>query len=162
MKRIIIHHTGGSYEPNPVDKKAYHFLVQEDGFIQDGVYKPEDNENCNDGKYAQHTLKGNTGSIGVACCCNFNYSMKAPETSTKYPLTQKQFEATCKLCATLCKKYKINVNSIYTHYEFDILHNIKQGKSDITYLPFRPDLKPSQIAPYFRAKINWYLTKLNK
>lgn len=159
MKRIIIHHTGGSYTPNNVDKKAYHYLVQDDGFIVDGFYKPEDNENCNDGKYAAHTLKGNTGSIGVAACCNFNFNTKNPYTSTKYPLTKKQFESICKLCATLCIKYKINPNNVYTHYGFDKAHNIKQGKIDIIYLPFEHTIKPDDVEDYFRQKIKWYITK---
>lgn len=160
MRRIIIHHTAGSYTPNNVDRKAYHYLVQDDGFIQDGLYKPEDNENCKDGVYAAHTYLGNTGSIGVAACCNFNFKLNEPNTSTKYPLTAKQFESICKLCATLCKKYNISANEIYTHYGFDAKHNIKQGKVDITYLPFLPNKKPLEVQDYFRYVTKVYLNNL--
>lgn len=161
MKRIIIHHTGGSYIPNDIDLKAYHFLVDDLGALYKGKFKPEDNENCQDKFYAAHTLKGNTGSIGIAACCNFNFSLKAPKTSTKYPLTKKQFERICLECARMCIKYNIKPDNVYTHYGFDLQHNIKQGKVDITYLPFNPELKPIEVQEYFRNKIKWYIKKCN-
>lgn len=151
MKRIIIHHTAGTYIPNNIDKKAYHYLVDNNGKVFEGIYKPEDNENCNDGKYAAHTLKGNTGSIGVSACCNMRFNLTAKV--SPYPLTLVQFKSICKLCSELCKKYKIPVDNIFTHYGFDLAHNIKQGKVDITYLPFKPELNPIQVQNYFRAEI---------
>ena len=151
MKRIIIHHTAGSYTPNNTDKKAYHYLVDNNGKVFEGIYKPEDNENCNDGKYAAHTLKGNTGSIGVSACCNMKFNLTAKV--SPYPLTLAQFKSICKLCSELCKKYKISVDNIFTHYGFDLAHNIKQGKVDITYLPFKPELNPIQVQNYFRTEI---------
>ena len=151
MKRIIIHHTAGSYIPNNTDKKAYHYLVDNYGKVFEGIYKPEDNENCNDGKYAAHALKGNTGSIGVSACCNMKFNLTTKV--SPYPLTLTQFKAICKLCLELCKKYKISVDNIFTHYGFDLAHNIKQGKVDITYLPFKPELNPIQVQNYFRTEI---------
>lgn len=159
MRRIIIHHTAGSYIPNNTDLKSYHFLIGADGEMYKGQFSPEDNENCNDGYYAAHTLKGNTGSIGIAACCNFNFDSKYPSTSTKYPLTHKQFERICLECAKMCIKHKIDINNVYTHYGFDLVHNIKQGKVDIIYLPFKSDLNPIQVQEYFRSKIKWYVTK---
>lgn len=151
MKRIIIHHTAGTYIPNSTDKKAYHYLVDNNGKVFEGIYKPEDNENCNDGKYAAHTLKGNTGSIGVSACCNMKFNLTTKV--SPYPLTLTQFKSICKLCSELCKKYKISVDNIFTHYGFDLAHNIKQGKVDITYLPFKPELNPIQVQNYFRNEI---------
>ena len=68
MKRIIIHWTAGTYQPNNTDFEHYHYLVNGDGMVINGKFKPEDNLNCNDGKYAAHTGGGNTGSIGIAMC----------------------------------------------------------------------------------------------
>ena len=68
MKRIILHWTAGANEPNNTDYQHYHYLVNGNGVVVKGKYNPEDNLNCNDGKYAQHTGGGNTGSIGVAMC----------------------------------------------------------------------------------------------
>ena len=151
MKRIIIHHTAGSYIPNNIDKKAYHYLIDNNGKVFEGIHKPEDNENCNDGRYAAHTLKGNTGSIGVSACCNMKFNLTTKV--SPYPLTLTQFKSICKLCSELCKKYKISVDNIFTHYGFDLAHNIKQGKVDITYLPFKPELNPIQVQNYFRTEI---------
>ena len=74
MKRIILHWTAGAYQPNSTDYEHYHYLVTGDGLVVKGKYKPEDNKNCNDGKYAAHTGGGNTGSIGIAMCGMMNYS----------------------------------------------------------------------------------------
>lgn len=151
MKRIIIHHTGGSYRPNSTDRKAYHFLIDGLGNITTGVYKVSDNENCKDGKYAAHTLNGNTGSIGVAACCNFNFNTLTHK--TPYPFLKEQFNSIVDLCAELCKEYNIDVENVFTHYWFDKCNNINQGKSDIIFLPWKPDLKPNEIIYYFRDEI---------
>lgn len=157
MKRIIIHHTAGTYHPNNVDKEHYHYLIDVTGKVFDGKYKPEDNENCNDGKYAAHTFKGNTGSIGIAACCNYGFDLKKKQ--SLYPFNKWQFEKICGLSAELCIKYHIKPENIFTHYGFDLAHNIKQGKIDITYLPWKPELNPIQVQDYFRQKIKWYITK---
>lgn len=112
MKRIIIHHTAGAYKPNSTDLKAYHFLVDNLGTVYSGVYKPEDNENCKDGKYAAHTYLGNTGSIGVSACCNYGFNLKHKQ--SLYPFTLKQFNTICKLCADLCKSI-ISMYQIFIH-----------------------------------------------
>lgn len=151
MRRIIIHHTGGSYTPNNVDLKAYHYVIDKEGTVHKGVYKPEDNENCNDGKYAAHTLRGNTGSIGIAAACNYGFNLNSKV--SKYPFTIKQFNSICQMTASLCKFYHIKTSEIYTHYGFDKSHNIKQGKVDITYLPWKPELNPDQVQNYFRKCI---------
>lgn len=151
MKRIIIHHTAGSYKPNEVDLKAYHYLVDNLGNIYEGYYKPQDNENCKDGKYAAHTKLGNTGSIGVAACCNFGFDMKKKQSI--YPFTKRQFDTITDLCAKLADDYDIKTTDIFTHYWFDRCKGIKQGKSDITFIPWKPEIKPDDVIEYFRQKI---------
>ena len=150
-RRIIIHHTAGNYKPNPTDLKCYHYLIDDVGVVHKGYYTVEDNDNCKDNKYAAHTYLGNTGSIGVAACCNYGFTL-----ATKYsknPFTLKQFEAICRLCARLCVEYSVKISDIYTHYGYDKLKNIKQGKVDITYLPWKPELNPIQVQNYFRQRI---------
>lgn len=158
MKRIIIHWTAGTNQPNNVDKEHYHYLIDGDGKVYQGKYKPEDNENCSDGRYAAHTGGGNTGSIGVSMCgmCDFRSSANLG----KYPLTKKQCEATFKLCAELCKKYGINVTkqNVITHYEFGKAHpnTSSAGKIDIIYLPPYPEQTTDKIGDFIRNKIRWY------
>lgn len=43
MKRIILHWTAGSYQPNHTDFEHYHYLVNGQGLVIEGKYKPEDN-----------------------------------------------------------------------------------------------------------------------
>lgn len=163
MKRLILHWTAGGNEPNGVDYQHYHYLVNGGGLVIEGKYKPEDNENCNDGKYAQHCGGGNTGAIGVSMCGMAGFIQGKPN-STKYPLTKVQCEATFKLCAQLCKKYGLSVNPqmVKTHYEFGQQNpkTSSYGKIDIVYLPPYPELKPNEVGDFIRNKIRWYYGKV--
>lgn len=165
MKKIIIHWTAGTNQPCNTDYEHYHFLVNKDGVIIAGKYSPEDNENCNDGKYAQHCGGGNTGAIGVSMCGMYvpkNVCIK----ETKYPLTKIQCEAMFKLVAELCKKYNIPITNktVLTHYEFGQTNpkTSSFGKIDIIYLPAYPDVEKNKMGDFIRNKIRWYFDKLNK
>lgn len=162
MKRIVIHWTAGANQPNSTDFQHYHYMVNSDGLVVAGKFKPEDNENCNDGIYAQHTGGGNTGSIGVSMCGMAGFNGKAD--STKYPLTAKQCERTFKLVAELCKKYNIAVtpDTVLTHYEFGQKNpkTTSFGKIDIVYLHAFPNVTRSGMGDFIRNKVKWYLSKM--
>lgn len=159
MKRIIIHWTAGTNKPCATDLEHYHFLITGSGEVKNGEYKPEDNLNCNDGKYAAHTGGGNTGSIGVAMCGMY-VPAKVDIKRTEYPLTRKQYERTFKLCADLCKKYNIPItpDTVMTHYEFGKKHpnTSSAGKIDITYMTPWEEILPAKIGDFIRNKIRWY------
>lgn len=162
MNKIIIHWTAGAYMPNSTDLRHYHYLIDKNGRINCGIFRPEDNENCNDGKYAQHTGGGNTGAIGVALCGMYGFS-----SATKlgcYPLTKIQCEALFSFVAKLSKKYKIKIdnNHIMTHYEFGLKNpkTTSAGKIDIIYLPPYPQIKKQNIGDFIRSKVLWYSTKI--
>lgn len=158
MKRIVLHWTAGGNYPNATDLEHYHFLIDKDGKVYNGVYKPEDNLNCNDGKYAKHTGGGNTGSIGVAVCGMADYKGKLSD--TKYPLTAVQVEKMFSFTAELCKKYCIPItpDTVLTHYEFGKSHpnTSSAGKIDITILPPYLSIKPQQVGDFIRKKVKWY------
>ena len=160
MNKIIIHWTAGTYQPNTTDLEHYHFLIDGEGKKHNGKFKPEDNENCNDGKYAAHTGGGNTGAIGVSMCAMAGFNSTA--SCGNYPITPVQLEACFKLCAELCKKYNIPVENVWTHYEFGINHpdTTSHGKIDIIYLPPYPLVKRNEVGGVIRSKIRWYLNKL--
>ena len=162
MKRIIIHWTAGAYYPCDHDKKCYHFLVDKDGNIHEGVFKPENNLRCVNGYYAAHTGGGNTGSIGVALCAMAGF--KNSKNCGDYPITKKQFEVAMELCAKLSIKYDIpvNPNTIMTHYEFGLKHpsTSSAGKIDIIYIPPYPWVDKSETGKFIRSKIKWYKEKL--
>lgn len=161
MKRIIIHWTGGTGKPNQHEKECYHFLIDAEGKKHKGIFKPEDNENCYDGKYAAHTGGGNTGSIGVSLCGMLNYHNRCD--IGPYPITAVQFEAACKFIAELCKKYNIKItpDTVLTHYEFGIKHpkTESKGKIDIVYLPPYPSIEKENVGCFIRSKIRWYYLK---
>lgn len=163
MKRIVIHWTAGANKPNATDLQHYHFLIDSEGNVYEGKYKPEDNLNCNDGLYAQHTGGGNTGSIGVSMCGMAGF--KNVKNVGNYPLTRIQCEKCFSLCAELCKKYNIAITSsnVLTHFEFGKAHpnTSSFGKIDIIYLPPYPDVTRGQIGDFIRNKIRWYSQKHN-
>ncbi|OLA78683.1 MAG: hypothetical protein BHW55_00175 [Candidatus Melainabacteria bacterium 35_41] len=161
MKRIIIHWTAGTNQPNAHEKECYHFLIDSLGKVHNGIHKVEDNENCNDGSYAAHTGGGNTGSIGISMCGMAGFS--SSKNVGKYPLTKVQCERCFKLIAELSKKYNILITpqTVMTHYEFGKAHPnaTSAGKPDITFLPPFSYLSPNEIGSFIRNKAKWYLDK---
>jgi len=170
MKRIIIHWNAGQNTPNADDFEHYHFMYG-NGLIVVGKYKPEDNLNTNDGKYAAHTGGYNTNSIGVAFCGMLGFNSQTKK--TPYPIQKQDFENGCKHIAELAKKYNIQITSdlILTHYE--VGQSVKQnkikrtpltsanlGKIDIIYLPFYPNVSAEKMGNFIRDKIQWYYDKL--
>jgi N-acetyl-anhydromuramyl-L-alanine amidase AmpD len=161
LNKITYHWTAGTSKPCAEDLKHYHFIIDSNGILYNGVFKPEDNINVNDGKYAQHTGGGNTGNIGIAFCGCYvvkNGSVK----NSKYPLTRIQLERGFELGAELCKKYNIPITNVQTHYEFGKAHptTTSAGKIDITYMHPFPLIKKDEYGKFIRDKIRWYLSKL--
>lgn len=158
MKRIVIHWTAGGYYPTDYEKEHYHFLVDKDGVVHNGKFKPEDNEVCKVGKYAAHTGGGNTGSIGVAICAMAGF--KNRKCIGNYPILKKQFESTMELCAQLAGKYKIEITpqTIMTHYEFGIKNpkTSSAGKIDIIFIPPYSWVAQGEVGSFIRSKIKWY------
>ena len=134
-------------------------MINGDGLVVKGKYKPEDNLNCNDGKYAQHTGGGNTGSIGVSMCGMLGF--KSSKDVGKYPLTKKQCESCFKKVAELCKQYNIPITAqtVMTHYEFGKAHpnTSSAGKIDIIYLPPYPQERA--VGDFIRNKVKWYYSR---
>lgn len=162
LYKMCMHWTAGTYNPCNQDVLAYHYLVDGAGKIFKGKYKIEDNDNCQDGIYAKHCGGGNTGCIGIALCAMAGFDMV--NKSTKYPITQKQFEAFCALAAYLSINYGIpNIsNRIFTHAEFDRKRAKPEGKIDILYLPFAPHIPSDKVAAEFRKKVGWYRDQFKK
>lgn len=162
LSKICLHWTAGANLPCQLDLNSYHYCVDKLGRIYPGTHKPEDNLNCYDGKYAAHCGGGNTGCIGLSLCAmaGFNLSKK----QTKYPLTQKQVEAFCCLAAYLSVKYGILISekSVFTHYEFDRKKKKPEGKIDITYIHYLPNLSQNSVGNYLRQKISWYRDKIKQ
>lgn len=138
MKRIIIHWSAGGHWATATDREHYHFVIEGDGSIVDGVHAPEANAVIGNGKsYAAHTRNANTGSIGVALAA-MRGAVERPFNPGPSPITDKQLTALSRLCARLCRKYQISVTrqTVLTHAEVQPTLGIQQrGKWDITWLP---------------------------
>jgi len=162
VKRIILHWSAGRYYPSDFEKQFYHYLIDVEGNVYSGKYKPEDNDDCTDGKYAAHTGGGNTGSVGV-CMCGM-YGFKSAAQPGKFQIGNAQFEACMKFCAQLCKKYnlEINSNTVLTHYEFGKANpkSSSAGKIDIIYLPPYSWVAQNDIGNFIRSKVRWYKERI--
>lgn len=146
FKGIVLHWTAGNYKPCLEDLEAYHYLIDKDGKIHKGKYKPEDNLNCKDGKYAAHCGGYNTGRIGIAICC-----MK----DNKTPPTLIQIAVMCGLAASTCKHFNIDVENVQTHAEIS-----PSRKIDINEIPCL-NLKGNKVVgDYFRSEIRKILDNI--
>jgi len=56
----------------------------------------------------------------------------------------------------------ISEKSVFTHYEFDSKKAKPEGKIDITYLPYLPNLQIIRIGGYLRNKAEWYRKKIKE
>jgi len=173
ITKIILHWTAGGYSPNATDLEHYHYLIDKDGKVHNGKYKPEDNLNCYDGKYAAHCGGGNTGTIGIALC-----GMAGYRNSSKPGycfITRKQCEAMFKLSAELLRRYSLplDTTSLKTHAEFgrENPKTTSNGKIDITALPPCYDLEVTKAVinasdkahgygNVIRSRVKWYYQKL--
>jgi len=158
MKRIIFHWTGGGHKASALDKKHYHKIFEGDGTLVMGNHSIASNVKPVRGKYAAHTLRLNTGSIGVSCAA------MAGATSVnrvgKYPITKEQFEAMCKDAADDCRRYGIPVTdkTTLTHSEVQPNLGVKQrGKWDIDVLPHVGLKGTKACGDYLRSRIRFYL-----
>ena len=90
LQYITLHWTAGRGYPSESEKEHYHFLVDIDGNVYAGKYKPEDNLNTSDKRYAAHCHLFNTGNIGYAMCGMAGFKSKYH--IGDFPLTKIQCE----------------------------------------------------------------------
>ena len=154
-KNIVLHWTGGNYTPCSADIECYHYLISGQGLVHEGKYKPLDNLNCTDGRYAAHCGGGNTGRIGIAICCRKD---------TNTVPTQRQIEAMCKLSAELCYRHGLLPKQVITHAEFGLAHpkTSSYGKIDINSIPYAKKSGVEECGSHLREKVQWYYTKLKE
>lgn len=161
LTRICLHWSVGQYTPNPDDLAHYHYLLDDKGVIHNGNKPPESNlpSNVEKGDYTAHLGGGNSGTIGVSLASMLGYVDR--KNMGKFPFTEIQFNNACKLIASLCKKYGIQVtpSTVFSHYEFGKLHpqSPSGGKIDITVLPFDLSVQPDQVGDYIRNKVKSYM-----
>lgn len=156
LKRIIIHWTAGGNRASALDKEHYHWIVEGDGALVAGRFKPEANIRPLKGAYAAHTLNCNTGSIGVSMA-GMAGAVERPFSSGKAPLTSVQVQAMAALVARLCRQYGIPVTreTVLSHAEVQPTLKIQQrGKWDVAWLPgMTTTVDPVAVGDRFRAMV---------
>jgi N-acetyl-anhydromuramyl-L-alanine amidase AmpD len=143
VKRIICHWTAGAHKANSTDIQHYHFVVEGDGKIVIGKYQVWANARPLKRGYAVHTRGCNTDSIGVSMAC-MGGAKERPLAYGHWPMKRKQWDAFCRLVATLAAQYRIPVTpqTILSHAEVQGTLGIKQRqKWDFTVLPPFPELR---------------------
>jgi len=137
MNRIVWHHTGGSYNPNATDKRAYHGLIDGDAQFHNGMFAIEANApgKIRRGAYAAHVLSLNTGSIGLAICA-MGQGVWADPLGGRWPVKPVQVDALLAHTAYLCRAYGIAVSArtVLSHAEVEPTLGVKQrNKWDFDY-----------------------------
>lgn len=162
-RRIILHWTGGGHRANSVDRKAYHYVVEHDGNIVQGVHPVADNMKRIWGdQYARHTGGMNSRSVGVSFAgMKDSVSARRPGPA---PLKENQVLAGLRFVAECCEAWNLdplNPAQCFHHREAWELHRVKGTrnhlKPDITYLPFLPELKRTETGPWLRLKIAGFM-----
>lgn len=144
MVRIIFHWTGGAYMSNATDRRAYHLLVERQASghakLVRGDFPISANVNPQPGKYAAHTARLNTGSIGISVCCMGGREVREfPFNAGPYPMTREQWNLMIFAGADCCRAYGIPVGprTTLSHAEVEGTLGVKQAnKWDFTRLAF--------------------------
>lgn len=158
-RRIVLHWTGGGRTANSVDRKAYHYVVEHDGNVVQGVHPVAHNmRKLTDDSYAHHTGGFNSFSVGISFA-----GMKGAESLANpgpAPLKSGQVLAGLTFVAECCDAWSLDPRDpdhVFHHREAWELHRVKgtqnHKKKDITFLPFMPELGFSETGPWLRRKI---------
>lgn len=161
IQRVIAHWTAGNHTCNQLDRDHYHLIVERKGSsinVVKGTYSPYDNEDCKDGKYAEHVHAANTGSLGISACAMAGAKEGGPYGD--FPLLPDQWEALAKLAAQALYTYRIPLtdHTVLQHGEAqERLGAIQNGKWDCCELPWQPHLTHAQVGNLFRQRVSTYL-----
>ncbi len=155
VKRIIVHWTAGSTHASNLDKSHYHFMVEEDGKLVQGKFRPSANDRPRRGRYAAHTRKCNTGSIGISIC-GMAGAQESPFRAGRHPFNEVQWDAMARAVAQICHHYGLPVTekTVLGHGEVQANLGIRQnGKWDPMVLPWDPGMSKRDVGRKLRADV---------
>lgn len=155
MKRFHGHWTAGGRKANSSDRKAYHFLWEDDGQIVRGVDVAKNSGGTHDG-YAAHTLNANTDAIGGSLCGMMG-AVESPFYAGSAPITEIQWTHFIDDAARIVDFYGIPVGLKTTLFHSEVQANLgitQRGKWDINRLPFDPTVVGARaIGDRFREQL---------
>lgn len=157
IDRIVLHWTAtNKITPGPLTR--YHYLVdREDGNqITKGAFSICDNaRKIDDNSYAAHVYNANSHSIGISM---IGMKDAVEGNAGNYPITEDQFDQSCKLIARMIEKYNLDPNCVLSHYELGVIKGDKnKEKIDIKFLPWDSSVKTEDIGDYIRERVKSYL-----
>mgnify|MGYP003629433539 FL=1 len=160
LHRIHLHWTAGAYGVIDMERRAYNELIDQEGNVHQGVFRPEAQATYRIGHAASHTLNANTGAIGLSVDAMAG-AVERPFNPGLSPITESQIDALCERAAHYAILYDIPVarSSILTHAEVQPTLGIRQRfKWDITWLPGMDGPgDPVAVGDRLRRKITAYV-----
>lgn len=163
MKRIVVHWTGGSYEPSAYERTRYHSFTTGDGEFVEGDKPPEANSSPLGPDYVRHTGGGNSDAIGHALCGMGGRDVtESPLNLGSYPIRREQFAASARHLADYCQIYNIPPvpGRLETHAEFHKRTGVGRYKWDITALEgSKRTMPPEAIGDELRRMVRAELDK---
>lgn len=155
MEGIVVHWTAGGHKASWLDRAHYHVIIEDDGKLVRGDNSIKNNAAPITGSYAAHTLRHNTGIIGVSLACMAS-AIPEPFNSGVFPMTRTQWDALPPVLAALCRRYGIKVTpkTLLSHAEVQPTLGIAQrGKWDISRLSFDLSVVGAHaVGDIFRAR----------
>jgi hypothetical protein len=111
-----------------------------------------------DDKYAKHTGGFNSFRVGISGAGMKDYRSRS--SAGTFPLTEIQVERMLEVAGYfvgLAGLNPLDPARLCTHQEVWTLHRVKgtqnHTKTDIEFLPFRPDLKPREVGDHLRRRV---------
>jgi N-acetylmuramoyl-L-alanine amidase len=154
LHRVHWHWTVGWHKPNPADRKHYHAIFTGEG--EEVLLHDWD-------KLLAHTLKANTGAIGLSLCGMVGANER-PFDHGPEPITEAALAALAVRTAKLCVQFDIPVSrwSTLSHSEIQPSLAIPQRqKWDINFLPgMTKPTDPITAGDTIRAMVRKELVRL--
>lgn len=165
INRVHWHWTGGTYEVTGFEKDHYHGVYDYLGGKHYTDHRPEDQADYSYSKGigCSHTLKANTGALGLSIDCMGGASENGHTVDHNgYPPTWPQINAMLEDTAMYCKKFDIPVSrwTTLSHAEVQPTLGIRQKwKWDIRVLPDDPTklLDAVEVGDILREKLRCLL-----
>lgn len=159
-KGIVLHWTGGGPKANRIDLGAYHYVVETDGTVREGLHPVAANmrQLSSGDEYAQHTGGFNSFRVGLSAAGMRGYTSR--HRTGEVPLTSLQIDRLCELAAYFCTFAGLdpmNPAHLCTHQEVWTIHGVKgtrnDQKTDIEFLPFLRHLEEDEVGPFLREQV---------
>lgn len=160
LHSVVWHWTAGSKGIVSVERRAYNALVDEEGGVHDGEFRPESQATYAVGRAASHTLNANSHRAGISMDCMAG-AKERPLNWGSHPMTENHITGMLEETGLWCRRFGIIPSKFTTlsHAEVQPTLGIKQRfKWDVTCLPGMKAVDdPVKIGDHLRERLQDYL-----